>query len=151
LGGLAYDGNFDATTDFTYSNGNSESCSIITDYVQAIYDNILDYVSSSPNISDLTSFAISLDGGGTYLYNFVYISFDEIGPCIDWDAETFDDWKDDIGDITLSGLFPDMTMQQFMNNVLDIVEEDVDPANGQVDWWDEHGDDCSEDDASGDF
>ena len=44
-----------------------------------------------------------------------------------------------------------MTMQQFMNNMLNIVEEDLDPVNDEVDWWDKHGDDCSEDDASDGF
>ena len=149
---LEYNGNFDATTDFTYSSGNPESCSVLTDYVQAIYNNILDYVSSNSNISDLTSFAIQTYGYWPNYHNInIWISFDEIRPCIDWDAETFNEWKSDIGDITLSGLFPDMTMQQFMDNVLNIVEEDVDPVNGEDDWWDKHGDDCSEDDASDGF
>ena len=140
-----YDENFNASTDIDYYFGNAETCEALTDYAQELYNNILDYVNSSSEIVSFLNFQIQLSESSAY----VGISYAEMKPCIEWDAETFDEWKSDIGDYTLSGLFPEMTMQQFFNDILEIVEEDVEPPNGVVDWWDKHGDGCSDDASEG--
>ena len=67
--------------------------------------------------------------------------YDNYHPCIDWDAQDYWTWKADWSDITINGLFPEMTPASFFADLLDIDEQDdTNPANGIIDWWE--GQEC---------
>ena len=124
------------------NNGNGElvDCAPIDEYIQELFDNINTAVYEDYDVNEnmyygspswsgwLYAHIVEDLGNENYQVDFEYgimgsLYKNNYEPCIEWDADDFSTWKNQ-WDITLGGLFPEMTNGPFFNDFLSIDNDD---------------------------
>ena len=108
-------------------------CSYANTYAEQMLTNIIDDI----GISDLlhASIQYSESDDHEWCYDILYKDY-YTDPCVTWNQNSYSQWQSAWPDVTMSGLFPNMTLNKFLD-LTGISQEDDD-------WWEQSS--CSEDD-----
>jgi len=108
-------------------------CSYANTYAEQMLTNIIDDI----GISDLlhASIQYSESDDHEWCYDILYKDY-YTDPCLTWNQNSYSQWQSAWPDVTMSGLFPNMTLNKFLD-LTGISQEDDD-------WWEQSS--CSEDD-----